>query len=235
MVNYEEALKKPFTDLTKLVIGIVLSIIPVVNWIARGYALECSGVGKYKPSKNMPDWKDFVDYLIKGFVSYVIGIVYMIPALIVVMVVAAFALSSILASFLGVSPDTISSIMSGSASNEQIASMAQQGMLMALPALITAAPAILLAVLLALIASYLIPIATMNYLKNKSFSKAFDLSFIISKALTTRYLIVWILASVIAGLITAFLGFIPFIGYAVGFFISEVVIWSLYGQIFREK
>ena len=50
-VNYEEAIKKPFTDIAKLIIGIILSFIPIIWWFAKGFILESSGLGKIKPSK----------------------------------------------------------------------------------------------------------------------------------------------------------------------------------------
>jgi len=40
MVDYGGAFKKPFQDITKLVIGIVLMIIPIVNFLAMGYFIE---------------------------------------------------------------------------------------------------------------------------------------------------------------------------------------------------
>ena len=42
VANFGEAIKRPFTDLKILLIGIVLSIIPIVNWFTFGYFLECA-------------------------------------------------------------------------------------------------------------------------------------------------------------------------------------------------
>jgi hypothetical protein len=51
MVNYTDAFEKPFTDIKNLLIGILLSIIPVISWFAVGFQMKCSGVGKSKYSK----------------------------------------------------------------------------------------------------------------------------------------------------------------------------------------
>jgi hypothetical protein len=42
MVDYTVSIKRPFSDFKKLLIGIVLSIIPIVNFIALGYQLNCA-------------------------------------------------------------------------------------------------------------------------------------------------------------------------------------------------
>jgi hypothetical protein len=67
MMNIETAFKKPFSDIKKLIMGILLSIVPIVSFFASGYILECSGIGKKKSSNKMPEWKNFEYYFVKGF------------------------------------------------------------------------------------------------------------------------------------------------------------------------
>ncbi|MFH1786436.1 MAG: hypothetical protein ABH829_02205 [archaeon] len=57
-MNYETAFKKPVTDVKKLVIGVILGMIPVIHWIAKGFYLNCSNVGKVKTGDKMPEWTD---------------------------------------------------------------------------------------------------------------------------------------------------------------------------------
>lgn len=235
MVNYEESLKKPFTDLVKLIIGIILSVIPIVNWIAQGFIIECSGVGKNKPSKNMPEWKDMLDYLVKGLLSQIIALIYAIPAIIVLVIAFGFAIGSLVSTFTGILPEGfMSSMMAGQVTGET-ANILTQNWMLALPTIISVAPLVILGLILLLIAAYLSPIAVLNYLKNKKFSKAFDLSFVTSKAFKVNYLITWIVVGVIALILKAILSFIPWIGSAIAFFISGVIAYSLFGQVFREK
>jgi hypothetical protein len=236
MVNYEESLKKPFTDLVKLIIGIILSVIPIINWIAQGFIIECSGVGKNKPSKNMPEWKDMLDYLVKGLLSQIIALIYAIPAIIVLVIAFGFAIGSLISTFTGILPEGfMSSMMANQATNGQIAQILSQNWMLALPTIITVAPLIILGLILLLIAAYLSPMAVLNYLKNKRFSKAFDFSFVTKKAFSINYFVVWLVTGVIALILKTILSFIPWIGSAIAFFISGVIAYSLFGQVFREK
>jgi len=89
MVDFGRAIKRPFADLTKFIIGAVLSIIPVVNFLAMGYELKCAKSamnGKY----DLPEWTDWGDLFVKGLLLVVIGVVFSlvvlaIPILVVVM------------------------------------------------------------------------------------------------------------------------------------------------------
>jgi len=236
MVKYENALKKPFTDLGKLVLGIILSIIPIINWIAQGFILECSGAGKNKPSKKMPKWKGLGDLFVKGFLSYVITFIYMVPAIIVFLVTIGYAASFLMPALVGIMPEGfISSMMAGQITGEDMGLLMSQNWMLILPALTAVAPILLLGMILLLAAFYLSPIAVLNYLKNKRFGKAFDFSFVISKALTGKYLITWLIAGIITIILRSVLFYIPWIGSSIAFFISGVIAYSLFGQVFREK
>src|SRR3989344_4043515 len=70
------AIQKPFTDIKKLLIGIVLSIVPIVNFFSIGFSLESSGLGRNKKSAKMPEWDEWGDYFIKGLFAFVIGLLY---------------------------------------------------------------------------------------------------------------------------------------------------------------
>lgn len=236
MVNYEEAIKKPFTDLGKMLFGIIISFIPIVNWIAQGFVLECSGVGKNKPSKKMPEWKEMPDLFVKGFLSYAVMFVYAIPAILIFTITVGYAIISWLATFGGIMPkELMNSMMAGQASSGELAPVLSQNWALALPTLIAITPLLMIGLILALIASYLSPIAVLNYVKNKKFVKAFDFNFIFSKAFTANYFITWLIAGVITMVIGLVLSVIPWIGSAIAFFIAGVISYSLYGEVFREK
>jgi len=236
MINFEEALKKPFIDLSKLILGIILSVIPIVNWIAQGFIIETSGMGKNKPSKSMPEWKDFGDYFVKGLLSYVIMFVYALPAIIVFSAAIGYAAASLVTTFTEIMPQGfMSQMMAGTIPKEQAAQLFSQNWMMALPTLITVAPLIILGLVLILAAAYLSPVAILNYLKNKRFGKAFDINFVTKKAFTSTYFIAWFIGGIIGIVLSAILSFIPFIGPAAAFFIKGVIVYTLYGQAFREK
>lgn len=236
MVDYEVAIKKPFTDLTKLIIGIILSIIPIMNWIAKGFIIECSGLGKNKPSKKMPEWKNWGYLFIKGLASDIIFLIYLIPAFLAFLMGAGFAISSIASAFMGmVPPEYIDETSPGPRVMRDII---QQNWIVAAPRLVALAPMLLTGLILALIALYLTPMAVMNYLKKKRFSAAFNLGLVIKKTLTIKYFVAWlviiILTMIIAAILTAILWFIPGFGALIAMFIMGVFSYSLYGQVYKE-
>ena len=65
------AVIRPFTDFKKLLIGILLNIIPVINFFALGYLLECGRT----PKKDLPEWKNFGDFFVEGFFAAVIALI----------------------------------------------------------------------------------------------------------------------------------------------------------------
>lgn len=215
-VDYEQAIKKPFTDLVKLIIGSVLSIIPIVHWLAQGFIIESSGLGKTKPSKKMPEFKDWGYLFIKGLWSDIILLIYAIPAMLVFLVAAG--------SFIG-------SITGDSEIMTQIIS---QNWYLALPSILELAPLMLLGFILLLAAFYLTPVAVLSYLKTKKFGEAFNFSKISKRAFTADYFVIWLIALILTGIITFVLSLIPVIGPRIAFFITGVMSYSLYGQIFRK-
>jgi len=240
MVKYEEALKKPFTDLGRLILGIIFSGIPIVNLISQGFILECSGLGKNKPSKKLPEWKKFGDLFVKGLISYIIIFIYMIPSMIVLTVAMGYAATSILPVLVGVMPEGfMSSLMAGQISTMELRTALSENIVFLLPSLITVGlatlPLVLLGLVLLFTSVFLSPIAVLNYLKNKKFAKAFDFSFVITKALTGKYFLGWVVAGVIAIVLKLVLSPIPWIGPALAIFISGVIAYSLFGQIYRER
>jgi hypothetical protein len=71
----------------KIVIGGILLVIPIVNFMALGYMLEAlkrSADGMEVP---LPEWDDFGGKFMKGLMLFVIGLVYTIPIWVVACVV----------------------------------------------------------------------------------------------------------------------------------------------------
>ena len=66
MKHLIDAMRRPFTDFNKLLIGIIISIIPIVNFISIGYQFRCAKTamtGKFA----MPKWKILVTYLLREY------------------------------------------------------------------------------------------------------------------------------------------------------------------------
>jgi len=229
-MNYEDAIKKPFTDLGKLVIGIIVSLIPIVNLVARGFALECSGVGKNRSSKTMPEWKGIWEYFVKGLVSAVIAFFYMLPAILVFTAMLIYALGSMAA--LGMMmPNLGMSAVSG----QYLSGWIAQNFAQMMPALMAMVPLLLLGIVLLLVGVYAYPIGVLNYLSTKSFAKAFDMKIVKVNLLNGNYFMAWQISGLVAVGVSIVLSFIPVLGSAAASFISGVITWDLYGQAFRKK
>ncbi|MFH0869256.1 MAG: DUF4013 domain-containing protein [archaeon] len=90
MVNYGEAIKRPFQDIKKLIIGIFLSMIPIVNLLALGYILE-NTKSAMKKKYALTEWTGWGELFIKGLLLTVITIIYALPAIIIAIFVIGIA------------------------------------------------------------------------------------------------------------------------------------------------
>ncbi len=223
MVDYNAALKKPFLDVKNLIIGILLSILPIINWFAVGYMLECTGLTKRKVSLDKsPDWTGWGSLFAKGFFSFVIGLVYMIPALIILF----FTVISVV--FNVIQQVGFENLVGGT---DQVL-IANWDKIW--PILGAVLPYIIIMVVLIILASYVIPVAIMNYIANDRLGKAFAFGEVFRKAFTGKYFVAWILAMIISGIVALVLGFIPWIGGPAGSFIGGVMSYTILGQVYRE-
>ena len=226
MINFEAALKKPFSDAQKLMIGILLNIIPIVNWIARGYAMECSGVGSYKKSNSMPAWKNLGDFFMKGLMSVVIRLVYALPAVLVI----ALGAGSFIISLMSVAARTMMPLRIGRPT--MIMSNVFQAILPELPKLVLI---IVLALVLGLTAGYLIPMATLSYLKKNKLGDAFNVGKVIQKTCTQDYFVSWIVVCLVSAVGFVIFSWIPLIGGAAVSFVVSVMGYTLFGKVYLKK
>ncbi len=211
------ALKKPFTNLKKLGIGLILNLIPIVNFLSFGYVLECSGVGVNKPSNKLPEWKDWSELFIKGLLATIISIIYYIPI---------FILSKIFVSALEITYG----------SSEMVSMAYLQHLIDNLAILM---PALILISIVNLIISYLLPAALLNYLKHRSFSQAFKFNIIFKKVFNRKYFIAWLIFTIL-GVFLAWLTmlishfFLFWLILSTGIFIKYIIGFTLFGEAFRK-
>lgn len=95
MVNYSEAIKRPFSDIKKLLIGIIIQLIPIVNFLAMGYQLKCAKLAMKKNYK-LPEWTDWGDLFVKGLLAVIISLIFLIPVLIISVVIGGAAIFQLL-------------------------------------------------------------------------------------------------------------------------------------------
>lgn len=77
--NIENAFKFVFRDknwVVKLLIGGVISIIPVVNFIVFGYVLKVLKDAKEAKAAALPEWSAWSDLFKDGFIVFIISLVY---------------------------------------------------------------------------------------------------------------------------------------------------------------
>ncbi|MDD5331948.1 MAG: DUF4013 domain-containing protein [Candidatus Nanoarchaeia archaeon] len=210
MVNYTEGLKRPFTDVKKLLIGIVLSILPIINFFVMGYQLECarSMLKKGKPEYALPEWNHWGNLFLRGFLTLIIGIIYMIPLVIVGILVFGNTLMNLATVwFTGtVTPDLFAGLGAGLA----------------------------VFILVAILLAYIIPSAIVAFASDYKFGSAFKLGKILKKAFTGKYFGAWFVSIVVSMLFGLVFSIVPYLGGAITSFIVGVIMYSLIGQAYSE-
>jgi hypothetical protein len=81
MVDYGKALKRPFSEINKFIIAILISIVPIVNFIFAGYSLEVARTAM-KHNFKLPEWKNIRSLFLKGLLITIIIFLYAVPVLV---------------------------------------------------------------------------------------------------------------------------------------------------------
>jgi hypothetical protein len=209
MVDYTVSIKRPFSDLTKLAIGILLSIIPIVNFIAVGYTLACAKTAM-KKKYSLPEWKEIGGYFVKGFLSGVIALIYMIIPIGVIAFTAGTIGYAIWTAIMTGATPAIGSLFVG------------------------AGFGLIVGLILMLFAMYILPIAVLSYISADKFGAAFEIGTVLRKSFSVSYFVSWIVAIAYSVILMIILSWIPFIGPAIASFIGGVTIWTIFGQVYSE-
>lgn len=222
MINYNLSFKKPFSDFRKLLIGIVVNIIPIVNLISYGYILESSDIKKGVQTENMEEWDDLGKYFTKGLLGFIIDIIYAIPALIIGMIAFFIAIVPAIGKLTLLGPQRVERMNPG------------ELFPIFMPYILASLPLIVIAVFLLLIASYIAPVATLNYIKTDNFSEGFNFQEIKKYILKSDYIIAWLLAVVLNLALVGILSNVPVIGTAIASFITGIISFSMYAGVMIE-
>ncbi len=195
------AIKKPFTDWKKFLIGFLLGIIPIVNFIVVGYGLEIIR-NVLNNNKKLPEWKNYGDKFVQGLLAMIIGVLYAIP------------LGIIAAIFLGV-PVML-----------QMMTIASTGM-MDLSIFSGLGVVLVVVAILAIITIITQRAAIVRYAEKKKFSSAFDFSVVFRKAFSGKFIlavIVSALYAIVLGLITAVVPRIPGMAFVVSGLTGYIIV-----------
>lgn len=204
--SYEYA-RKLFGDFGRLVILIVLSIIPLVNWIVTGYAAR---VLRESPgSEAPPKLENYADMFVDGAKIFVATIIYMIiPIVLMAAGVGSFIGSMIMAG----SPN----FFTGAFAPARMIAFAGTGLVL-----------LVLGIIVAFFMLIVLAAGIAHMIKTGSFGKVFAFSEIfrvIGRIGWGRYLAWVILAALIGGIIGAVVGAIPYVGWMISAIITPAVV-----------
>ncbi len=212
-MDYGKIIKFPMKDkdwLVKIIVGGILSIIPIVNFIAFGYEFKImKNAINLKPG--MPDWKGFTDLFVKGIVVFVIVLLYMIVPLIIFGAAAGFS--------------AIAGAMGGLANPYSV--------------IVAMLPALFIGGILIIIVGFILPMAIAMYAKSDNFSDAFKFGEIFKriKSVFGEYIVSYIVL-IILGIILGIIGLIPFIGWLIGLFGTfylGVLASNMFGELYLKS
>ena len=207
MVDYEKAIKRPFQDINKLIIGSFLSIIPIINLLVTGYFVYAAK-NTMKKKDTIPEWDNWAELFIKGLSVAVIGLIYSLPGIALL--------------FVGIGSIIIGAIISGSAATTMYTAIAGGGLL------------VLAGLLFLLLSGLITPMALMSFADKANFGDAFAFVKIIRKVFTVQYLIPWtvvLVYSAVAGILSLM---IPFVGYAIASFVIGMTAFTVFAEVYTE-
>jgi len=217
MVNYVEAMKKPFSDLKTLGIGAIIGAIPIVSMLVSGYGAKTAEDVMSKKTK-LRAWAvgDVMDYIIKLIMMIIIQIVYMIVPAVIIAVGFGSAIMAALPTIMA-NPNDLTAIMNS-----------------ILPSLMVGGPIIIIGGILLLVAAFLLPIAIMKWLKKGKLGAAFAIGSVVKNALTMDYIVSLIVLfvyaivlSIVAGIIGGILGLVPVVGWILTAIVMGGVLFAL--------
>lgn len=232
-INYVDALKRPFKDTKKAVIGSVLGIIPIVNLTVIGYSMESTGLTEDNVKRNeLPEWKNYIDLFKKGLVAAAIGGLLLLPAIAVLLgTVGTVVMSPALSMLCGGLPiETCDAIINGTITDLQMEDWVTQNWTQFIPLIVNATPFLILGGVLAGLAMYLMPAAILGWLNEDRFSAAFSWESL-KMTTTLEYLVNWLIVGYLAGLVSSLVGWIPWIGAGITMYVTGVFSYTVFTEI----
>lgn len=214
IMDVVEEIKFPTTDnewVTKVLVGGILSIIPIVNFVVGGYYLKVLK-GAIEGRSAMPKWEDWGNLFINGLVAFVIILVYMIIPILIIVGTAGLTVFSLAYGDMG--PGVWAEIGA-------------------------AILGITIGGILALILGFLIPMALAMYVKEGSIGAAFRIGEVVSRirSVLGDYLIVYIILLAL-GFILSIIANIPILGWLIlifGEFYILAVGANMYGKLYPKS
>jgi len=228
-MNLGKAFSYPFEDkawTTKLGLAVVITLVPILNFATYGFIIEIMRRLRRGDPETLPDWTDLGRKFLDGLMVFLAGLVYVLPILIPVFLLAGLML--------------IPAVLAGNANTQNMGQM-----LSAAGSLVLACLGCL-AVLYGLAISIILPCAYLQYARQGTFGAFFQLGeffAMIGKnpgAFFTAwgiYLATTIALSLVAGAVGGLLGWIPCVGQLVAIVISlggSIYILMVFAHLFGQ-
>jgi hypothetical protein len=215
----------PFEDddwLTKLFLGAIVSIVPILNFAWGGYTVDLMRNVIDGVERPLPGWSDFGDKFVKGFIIWIAGFIYALPVFIIGCLPLGFL------------------VIPASLEGAQLSD--------ALAATFTGVGIVLICILaLYLLAlTFFYPAVYINFARKGSFGSCFEIGEIVKiiSEHTSKYFTAWlvsIVGGIVVGIIVMLLSFvlaiIPCIGWILTWVISalsSVYIFAIYSHLFGQ-
>ncbi len=204
---------------TKLLIGWLVSIVPILNFAFTGYVTRTIRNVEINLEEPLPEWDNFGEKFVLGFYMWLASIIYALP--IILLSIIFFVPVAIVGN--NQSGDAVAGLLTGA------------GILFSC-----------LALIYALVLSLLLPAMNINLARKETFSSVFDFSefWRIFRANTSDYLVAWIMTIVwavvigtVGGLLATALAIIPCIGWIAAFVLGGllgVIIPVVYAHLFGQ-
>jgi len=212
-MEYKKAILRPFQDWNKFLIGFLLLVVPFLNLITgifvRGYGLDCAKESM-KGKNKLPKFE--MNNFIKGLMSIIISIIYILPVAVVVLIFGGITGAQ--------------AIIYQDFTNLMIGNMIF---------------GIVLAGLLFLLILYILPMALMSYVEKWNFKDAFNLKKVFRKSFNLNYLeviLVYVGYVILISFASLIFSIIPYVGSSIGIGISGYIFIvtgnSLFGEIYKK-
>jgi len=207
-----ENIKYPTTDsewIKKILIGGILLIIPIINFIIGGYYIKTLR-GSIEGKPGLPEWDDWGDLFITGLMVAIIGLIYMLIPLIVLFVSIGGVITAAISSG-DFSVGSISAIVGGS----------------------------LFSVVLMLIVFLVLPMALSIYAKEDSIGAAFRIGEILSriKSIPGDYIISIIVLYALLFIVNL-VAAIPILGWVIVIFANFYIVLvasKMFGEVYASS
>ncbi|MDD2621134.1 MAG: DUF4013 domain-containing protein [Syntrophomonadaceae bacterium] len=79
-MSFKRFIMFPFQDkdwVKKILLGCVISIVPVLNLLTLGYFLKCIKMGM-EGRANLPEWEEWAEHIREGFMAFIIAFIYLL-------------------------------------------------------------------------------------------------------------------------------------------------------------